>query len=91
MQPPKTLYARSGDVSVAYQVVGNGPRDLIIVPGLVSHVELGWEEPLERRFRERLASFSRLILFDKRGTVLGDPVDPMMSIEERNGGRARGS
>jgi hypothetical protein len=67
--PPQTPYARSGDVSVAYQVVGDGPRDLIIVPGLVSHVELGWEEPLERRFRERLASFSRLILFVARASA----------------------
>jgi class 3 adenylate cyclase/alpha-beta hydrolase superfamily lysophospholipase len=83
MEPPQTRYARSGDISVAYQVVGDGPRDLIIVPGLVSHLELGWEEPLERRFRERLAGFSRLILFDKRGTGLSDPVDAMMSIEER--------
>jgi class 3 adenylate cyclase len=83
MEAPLTRYARSGDVSVAYQVAGSGPRDLIVVPGLVSHLELGWEEPLERRFRERLASFSRLILFDKRGTGLSDPVDSSMSIEER--------
>jgi class 3 adenylate cyclase len=83
VQTPATQYARSGEVSVAYQVTGGGERDLVVVPGLVSHLELGWEEPLERRFRERLASFSRLILFDKRGTGLSDPVDASMSIEER--------
>jgi pimeloyl-ACP methyl ester carboxylesterase/class 3 adenylate cyclase len=83
VQVPETRYARSGDVSIAYQVVGDGPRDLMIVPGLVSHLELGWESPPEREFRERLASFSRLILFDKRGTGLSDPVQDKLSIEER--------
>lgn len=81
-QPP-TRYAHSGEVSVAYQVVGHGSVDLIVIPGLASHLELGWDDPLERRFRESLASFSRLILFDKRGTGLSDPTDGAATVEER--------
>ena len=65
---PETRYAKSGDVHIAYQVVGSGPLDLVFVPGFFSQVELWWEEPLCARFFERLASYSRLILFDKRGT-----------------------
>lgn len=71
---PQTRYARSGDVSIAYQVVGDGPRDLVLVPGWVSNIEVFWEEPSVARFLTRLASFSRLILFDKRGTGLSDRV-----------------
>ena len=70
--PPETRYAKSGGVSIAYQVVGDGPLDLVYVPGWVSHVELCWEEPDLARGLERLASFARLILFDKRGTGLSD-------------------
>src|ERR1700741_4471501 len=65
---PETRYAKSGDVNIAYQVVGNGPRDLILVPGWMSNIEIFWEEPAVARFLRRLSSFSRLILFDKRGT-----------------------
>jgi pimeloyl-ACP methyl ester carboxylesterase len=83
MATPKTHYAKSGDVSIAYQVVGDGPFDLLVVPGFVSHVELIWEMPLGARFAERLASFSRLILFDKRGTGLSDPVVGAPTLEER--------
>jgi pimeloyl-ACP methyl ester carboxylesterase len=64
----QTRYARSGDVHIAYQVVGEGPLDLVMIPGWLSHVEFAWEEPAIARFFRRLASFSRLILFDKRGT-----------------------
>ena len=71
--PPKTSYAKAGDVSIAYQVAGDGP-DLVYVPGWVSNVELAWELPDLARCFERLASFSRLILFDKRGTGMSDPV-----------------
>jgi class 3 adenylate cyclase len=72
-------------VSIAYQVVGDGPFDLVYVPGWVSNIELMWEEPGLARFLERLASFSRLILFDKRGTGLSDPVptDGLPTLEER--------
>jgi class 3 adenylate cyclase len=73
---PKTEYARSGNLHIAYQVVGKGPLDLVYVPGWVSHIELAWEEPTLARFLNRLASFSRLIVFDKRGTGLSDRVPP---------------
>jgi pimeloyl-ACP methyl ester carboxylesterase len=68
---PDVLYARSGDVAIAYQVVGEGPVDLVFVP-FFGNVRWAWELPLFARFLERLASFSRLILFDKRGTGLSD-------------------
>ena len=71
-QQPTTRYARSGSVSIAYQVIGDGPRDLVFVSGWVSHLESGWDEPLLAGFRRRLASFSRLIRFDIRGTGLSD-------------------
>jgi class 3 adenylate cyclase len=82
---PTTRYARSGDVSIAYQVVGEGPLDLVYVPGWVSHLDLNWEQPSYARFLERLASFSRLILFDKRGTGLSDrvSVESLPTLEER--------
>jgi pimeloyl-ACP methyl ester carboxylesterase len=82
---PETRYAKSGDVNIAYQVVGDGPLDLIYVPGWISNVELNWEEPGLAHVLERLASFSRLILFDKRGTGLSDPVPPdrLPMLEER--------
>jgi len=82
---PKTKYARSGDLHIAYQVVGDGPIDLVWVPGWFSHVEQSWEWHEIASFFERLASFSRLILFDKRGTGLSDPVpvDQPATIEQR--------
>src|SRR5919204_4194120 len=85
MEPPETRYTRSGDVSIAYQVVGEGPLDLVYVPGWISNVELMWEEPSHAHVLDRLARFSRLILFDKRGTGLSDPVqlDRLPSLEER--------
>jgi len=82
-QPPETQYAKSGSVSVAYQVVGEGPNDLILVPGFVSHVEVAWEEPRLAHFLSRLASFSRLIVFDKRGTGMSDPVASPPSMDQR--------
>ena len=69
-----TRYALSGDVSIAYQVVGEGPSDLVLIPGFVSHLEVAWEGLELARFLHRLASFQRVILFDKRGTGLSDPV-----------------
>jgi pimeloyl-ACP methyl ester carboxylesterase len=82
---PETRYAKSGDLNIAYQVVGDGPLDLIYVPGWISNVELMWEEPAHAHVLERLARFSRLILFDKRGTGLSDPValDRLPTLEER--------
>ncbi len=83
MDVPETRYARSGDISIAYQVVGEGPFDVVFVPGFVSNVDYGWEEPSLARFYERLASFSRLILFDKRGTGLSDRVKDVPTLETR--------
>jgi pimeloyl-ACP methyl ester carboxylesterase len=82
---PETRYAKSGDVHIAYQVIGDGPIDLVYVPGWVSHIELMWDEPQYERFLRRLASFSRLIVFDKRGTGLSDPVplDRLPTLEQR--------
>jgi pimeloyl-ACP methyl ester carboxylesterase len=82
---PQTRFTLSGNCHIAYQVVGDGPFDLVYVPGWVSHVELAWEEPSLASFLGRLASFSRLIIFDKRGTGLSDrvPDDQLPSHEER--------
>ena len=81
--PPRTQYAKSGGVHIAYQVTGSGPIDLVIVPGFVSHLEHEWEHPWAARYLERLGSFSRLIRFDKRGTGLSDRVGGIPSLEER--------
>jgi class 3 adenylate cyclase len=80
---PETRYARAGDATIAYQVIGDGPVDLLLVPGFLSHVEWSWELPASARFLRRLASFSRLIVFDKRGTGMSDPVDGIPPPEER--------
>ncbi len=80
---PTTQYAKSGDYQIAYQVVGNGPIDLVFVPGWVSHLELWWEIPTVAAFLERLASFSRMIIFDKRGTGLSDRSGEVQTLELR--------
>ncbi len=80
---PQTHYAHSGDVSIAYQVLGQGPIDLVFVMGWVSHLDYFWQEPSFARFLRRLASFSRLILFDKRGTGLSDRVSELPTLEQR--------
>jgi len=84
-RPPGTMYARSVDVNIAYQVIGDAPLDLIFVMGWVSHLEYFWREPSFARFLLRLASFSRLILFDKRGTGLSDhvPLNQLPTLEQR--------
>jgi pimeloyl-ACP methyl ester carboxylesterase/class 3 adenylate cyclase/DNA-binding CsgD family transcriptional regulator len=79
----ETRYAKSGDVNIAYQVVGQGPLDLVFVMGWVSHLDWFWEEPRFAHFLHRLASFSRLILFDKRGTGLSDRAVGLPTLEER--------
>ncbi|MDP9194492.1 MAG: alpha/beta fold hydrolase [Acidobacteriota bacterium] len=81
--PPKVRYARSGDVNIAYEVLGDGPRDLVFVMGWISHLDYFWTEPSFARFLRRLASFSRLILFDKRGTGLSDRVADLPTLEQR--------
>ena len=82
---PVVRYARSGRVSVAYQVVGSGPVDLVLVPGWVSNLETSWQETHLSAWLQRIAGFSRLLLFDKRGTGLSDPipVDNPPALEER--------
>ncbi len=80
---PQTRYARSGEVSIAYQVIGDGPIDVVYVPGFISHVELTWEMPQAVHMIQRLSSFARLIMFDKRGTGLSDPVVGAPTLEER--------
>src|SRR5881398_1041486 len=80
---PETRYVRSGDVHIAYQVVGDGPRDLVYVPTWISQVEHLWEEPRIARYFRRLASFSRLIMFDRRGSGLSDPVMRAPTLEEQ--------
>jgi class 3 adenylate cyclase/alpha-beta hydrolase superfamily lysophospholipase len=79
---PKTRYARSGDVSIAYQEFGKGPPDLVYIPGYVSHIEYAWEHPRFARQLERLAGFSRVLFFDKRGTGMSDRV-AAPTLEER--------
>jgi pimeloyl-ACP methyl ester carboxylesterase/class 3 adenylate cyclase len=81
--PPETKYAKSGSISIAYQVVGDGPRDLVLVPGWVSHVEYAWEDPWFSAFLRRLSSFCRLIVLDRRGTGLSDRVTQLPTLEER--------
>jgi class 3 adenylate cyclase len=83
MEQPEIRYAHSGEVNIAYQVTGNGPFDLVLVSGFVSHLELDWKEPRHARFLERLGSFARLIRFDKRGTGLSDRPSALGGIEAR--------
>jgi pimeloyl-ACP methyl ester carboxylesterase len=80
---PRTQYAKSGDVCLAYQVTGRGSVDLLIAPGFISHLDHFWEEPELARFLHELKSFTRLILFDKRGTGLSDRTVGIPHLEER--------
>jgi pimeloyl-ACP methyl ester carboxylesterase len=80
---PETRYARSGDVNIAYQVIGNGPIDLVFVPGFVSNIELGWMMPGRGDFLLALAAFARVIQFDKRGTGMSDRVRDLPDLETR--------
>jgi pimeloyl-ACP methyl ester carboxylesterase len=85
LTPPETRYALSGDTHIAYQVLGTGPVDLVLIHGWITHLDLMWEESSLEAFHRRLASFSRLILFDKRGIGLSDPVPvfALPTLEER--------
>lgn len=82
---PATRYAKAGDVSIAFQTIGSGPVDILVVPGLASHVELIWEQPGWRRFVAALTSVGRVIVYDKRGTGLSDPIDlnRPMTLDQR--------
>lgn len=81
--PPPVQYARSGELNIAYQVVGDGPADLLMIPGWFSHLALDWEEPTWVRWCERLASFARVIRFDKRGTGMSDRPPGIPTPDER--------
>jgi pimeloyl-ACP methyl ester carboxylesterase len=80
---PKTQYAKSGDVRIAYQVVGEGSFDLVFVPGFISNLDVAWDEPYRARIWNRLARFCRLIMFDKRGTGLSDRTGGVSTLEQR--------
>lgn len=80
---PETRYAQSGDLSIAYQVFGHGSRDLVYVPGILSHVELAWEDPYLSDFLSRLGEVFRVIIFDKRGQGMSDRTDGVPTLEER--------
>jgi pimeloyl-ACP methyl ester carboxylesterase/class 3 adenylate cyclase len=82
---PEIRYATSGDASIAYHVFGNGPPDIVVAPGAISHLEVEWEYPRYRRFYERLATFARVMRFDKRGTGLSDRFsdERLPTLEER--------
>src|SRR5947209_2902920 len=80
---PQTRYTRSGELHIAYSVVGDGPNDLVYVPSWISQLEHYWDEPTVARYFSRLASFSRLIMFDRRGVGLSDPVERAPTLEEQ--------
>src|SRR6185295_503560 len=82
-ETPIVQYARSGDLTIAYQVLGDGPFDLVWVQGLIGHLELEWEEPRMARLFRRVAAFSRFIRFDKRGSGLSERVIGAPTLEER--------
>jgi class 3 adenylate cyclase len=80
---PQVRYAKEGDAHIAYQVVGNGPIDLLVAPGFISHLDLQWTMPTFAAYVERLAEYSRVILFDKRGTGLSDPSPEASRFDQR--------
>src|SRR6185312_2752977 len=80
---PDTRYAKGPSGSIAYQVIGDGPMDLVIVPGWCSHIDKHWDDPAWRAYIEEFVSFARVIIYDKRGTGLSDPVDGVPTVENR--------
>ncbi len=83
MPMPETSYAMCGDLSLAYQVFGDGPIELIIVEPFVSHIELVWTMPEFKAFFDQLATFCRVLLFDKAGVGLSDPVPQVRTLDDR--------
>ena len=83
MDVPETGYARSGDLQIAYQIVGEGPLDVVLVPPYLSNIEMYWDLPFYSRFFRRVSSFSRLILFDRRGSGMSDGVAGATPLEEQ--------
>ncbi len=84
MTVPQTRYARSGDVMIAYQVLGGGPPDVVYVPGAISHVELQWEAAGVAALLRGVAEHARVVVFDKRGTGMSDRVAGVPTLEERS-------
>ena len=80
---PETRYVQSGELSIAYQVFGQGREDLVVVPGIVSHLEHAWEDPFQAAFRLLLGKAFRVIAFDKRGQGMSDRIDGVPSLDER--------
>ena len=80
---PEIGYAKSGDVHIAYETLGDGPMDIVLAPGFVSHLEVSWENPGIQRMAERIVPFARVIAFDKRGTGMSDPVEGVPTLEDR--------
>src|SRR3954449_6006930 len=80
---PVTQYAKSGDVHVAYQAFGDGPINLVMVPGFVSNIENYWDQPDLARFLNRLGSYARVVTFDKRGTGMSDRVAKLPGLDQR--------
>jgi DNA-binding winged helix-turn-helix (wHTH) protein len=80
---PPIRYAKSGDVHIAYRIFGNGPRDIVMIPGTLSHLEIYWATPAYRHLLKRLTAFARVIMFDKRGQGLSDRVVAEQTLEER--------
>lgn len=84
MQPPATQYVERNGIAIAYQVVGDGPLDLLLAHGFITHLDLQWTEPRFASFLARLASFARLIVYDKPGTGLSDPIAHLPTLEDRS-------
>ena len=82
--PPRTQYAKHGDLNIAYQVTGEGPIDILVVPSFVSNIEFWWAHPVMKAWWDRVTSFARLILFDKLGTGCSDPVSGPRTLEQRS-------
>ena len=80
---PRTRYVENSGCTIAYQVIGEGPVDLMFIPGLISHVDMQWADPLFSHALDRLASFCRLIIFDHRGVGLSDSVTSIPTLDER--------
>jgi len=80
---PRTRYAKYGDLNIAYQITGEGALDIVLIPSFVSNIEFWWTSPVVKSWFDRLASFARLILFDKAGTGLSDPIPGPRTLEQR--------
>ena len=80
---PEIRYAKSGDVHIAYQVFGNGPQNLVIIPGFISHVEHVWDSPDQAAWFNHLAARTRVVMFDKRGTGLSDRLGQLPNLDQR--------